>query len=96
MPSKSHVRQSNGSSDRRWVVITPEGQVATVGRASDPSENELAALEQALLSRCKGGWLAIQSHSLYQASFPEFVEVRRLGEPAETFESAVQALRSSR
>jgi hypothetical protein len=95
MRSTPEGRQTDGASDRRWVVLADDGGYVTLGRARDPSDEEIARAEQQLVSMGRGGWLAIQSHSIYSQVFPGFLEVRRLGEPVITFAEAVEALRSA-
>jgi hypothetical protein len=86
------VRQRDGASDRRWVVVFDDGSVSTLGRAADPSEEELARIEASLAGRGLGAWLAIQSHSFHRAPPPpDFVAVRRLGPQGSSFEEAVAA-----
>ena len=90
-----HCRQADGSSDRRWVILTDGGMLGTVSRARDPSDDELASVEASLISRGLGGWLAIQSHSLNTEAFPEFLEVRAIGNPKTAFADAVAAVLST-
>ena len=88
------TRQEDGRSDRRWVVVADDGSISTLGRATDPTEDELIRVEEALSSRGGGGWLAVQSHSFHRAPpFPTFAAVRRLGAEGLTFEDAMAALR---
>jgi hypothetical protein len=90
--TRSSVRQEDGASDRRWVLVTDDGTVNTIGRARDPSSEELEQLEQALVGQGLGGWLATQSHSFHRAPpEPTFVAVRRLGAIGKSFEETVQA-----
>ena len=79
-------RTADGSSDRRWVVLSPDGRWATLGRSRDPSEEDIARAAAAL--PC-GGWLAVMSGSPYAAGVPTFLEVRRLGDPVRGFGEAV-------
>ena len=88
------VRQSDGSSDRRWVILMPDGSAATLGRARDPSDEEIRQAEADMEGQGLSGWLAVQSHSLYVEPFPTFMAVRHIGVPAGTFEDAVAALRA--
>ncbi len=80
------------TSDRRWVVITEKGDVHTLGRARDPTDEEVAAAEGHLRAARIEGWIAIQSHSFHAPVPPTFLEVRTLGEPRATFRDAVAAL----
>ena len=50
-------RRSDGASDRRWVILGPDGRYVTLGRATDPSENEIQSAEEALRAQGSSGWL---------------------------------------
>jgi hypothetical protein len=89
----SDVRQQDGSSDRRWVILLEDGRVSALGRARDPSDEEVALAEGALAKQGISGWLAIQSHSIHASSFPTFMAARPMGTPRTTFEEAVDLLR---
>lgn len=41
-------RQVTGESDRRWIVLIEDGRCATLGRARDPSEDEIVRAESSL------------------------------------------------
>jgi hypothetical protein len=84
------IRQEDGRSDRRWVLMTDEGSMSTLGRATDPTEEEIAKVEEMLAAQDIGGWLAVQSHSIHRGPPPPtFLEVRRLGKDGMTFEDVV-------
>jgi hypothetical protein len=85
------VRQADGSSDRRWVVLCEDGRVSTLGRARDPDEEDIRRAEDGLRAQGLAGWLAVQSHSAYAEPPPTFIEVRPLGTPTVTFTEAVAA-----
>ena len=89
------IRQEDGRSDRRWVVMTDDGSMSTLGRATDPTKEELASVQDSLAARGIGGWLAVQSHSFDRAPPPPtFVCVRRLGPSGLSFEHAAAAVSS--
>lgn len=44
----THGRQADGSSGRRWIILVEDGRYSTLGRASDPSEQEIRRAEEAL------------------------------------------------
>lgn len=71
-------RRPDGSGDRRWVIITKDGRLSTLGRASDPTEQEIAQVENRLLADGLCGWLAIISGSAYATQRPEILLVRSL------------------
>lgn len=85
------VRQADGSSDRRWVVLCEDGRASTLGRARDPDEADICRAEDALRAQGLAGWLAVQSHSVYAEVPPTFIEVKPLGSPTSAFTDAVKA-----
>jgi hypothetical protein len=89
------MRQANGLSDRRWIVLCEDGRSSTLSRERDPDDAEIARAEGALKAQGLAGWLAIQSHSSYVATVrPDILEVRALGAPTTLFADAVEAFRS--
>ncbi|MGH7085071.1 MAG: hypothetical protein ACREFN_08795, partial [Acetobacteraceae bacterium] len=80
------MRRSDGTSDRRWVVLGEDGRYGTLGRATDPSEQEVAGVEESLRARGLSGWLAIMSSSPYSHRRPELLMVRPLAAPRGTFD----------
>ncbi len=79
------------SRERRWVVVAPDGRYVTLGRHSDPSEEEIAAAEQALRSQNLSGWLAIMEGNPWVGNAPRLLEVRPLACPATAFAAAADA-----
>jgi hypothetical protein len=88
------VRQADGSSDHRWIIVTSDGSTANRGRARDPTDEEIRQAEADMERRGLSGWVAVQSHSPYQAPFPTFMVVHHIGVPTGTFDEAVAALRT--
>ena len=75
--------------ERRWIVLRPDGRYSTLGRHTDPDEEEILRAEAALRQAGSGGWLAIAEGGFHVAeSPPRPMEVRRLGEPEGSFEHA--------
>ena len=50
---------STAARERRWIVLAENGQHSTVGRQTDPTEDELARAAEALKQIGMGGWLAV-------------------------------------
>lgn len=84
-------RQSDGSSDRRWIVLTEDGRYSTLGRARDPDEDDISRAEEGLRRQSVAGWLAVMSGTEYTDIMPTFLEVRPLGQPRSRFDDAVRA-----
>jgi hypothetical protein len=95
MTSTKSIRQADGASDRKWVILCEDGQKATLGRARDPSDDEVAQAEASMVREGLAGWLAIQSHSVQRGGPPPtYIEVRPLGSPTVSFDDAVAATRA--
>lgn len=87
-PMKSEPEQCR---ERRWVVVATNGQYVTLGRHSDPSEEEITAAERALRLQNLSGWLAIMEGNPWTGGAPRLLEVKPLASPATTFADAAQA-----
>ncbi len=83
--------ETERSRERRWVVVEPDGRFVTLGRHSDPSEEEILAAEKALLSQDLSGWLAVMEGNPWVGKVPELLEVRPLGGPTSNFSDAATA-----
>lgn len=77
--------------ERRWVLVAEDGRYVTLGRASDPSEDEILDAEAGLVRQGLAGWLAVMQGNPYVGAAPQLMEVRRLGEPTATFTKAAEA-----
>lgn len=79
------------STERRWVVLGTDGRYVTLGRASDPSEDELRQAEASLRAQGLSGWLAVMQGNPHVGAVPRLMEVRPLAEPRLPFEKAAEA-----
>lgn len=70
-----------------------DGSISMLGRARDPSEAEIAVVEEELGRSELGGWLTVQSRILHGTPFPTSIEVRTIGGPTGTFSGAVEIVR---
>jgi hypothetical protein len=77
--------------ERRWVVLGTDGRYVTLGRASDPSEDEVRSAEQALRTQGLAGWLAVMEGNPYVGAVPRLLEVRPLAAPDIAFADAAAA-----
>ena len=93
--SRSHGsgRQADGSSDRRWILLTENGEWTTIGRSRDPSDEDIGHAEAEFRSRGLAGWLAVMSGSQYASDMPTLLEVRPLAQPKRSFSEAADAFR---
>ncbi len=77
--------------ERRWVVVATDGRYVTLGRHSDPSEDEITIAERALRTQGLSGWLAIMEGDPWLGTPPRLLEVRPLASPTSTFLEAADA-----
>ncbi len=77
--------------ERRWIVLSETGQHATLGRATDPSEEEIGTAESGLAAQGMSGWLAVTEGIYYSADAMSVMKVRELGKPVVGWENAVAA-----
>lgn len=86
-------RQPDGASERRWVVVGEDGRYVTLGRAVDPTEEEIRDVELQLAAQGIGGWLAVMSASPYGPVLPSLTMARPLASPSRSWEAAERACR---
>jgi hypothetical protein len=86
----------DSSRERRWIILGEDGRYVTLGRDSDPTEDELAKAEGALQAQGLAGWLAIMEGNPHTVAQPVLMMVRPLADPASTFEKGTAAFRSRR
>ena len=79
------------SKERRWIVLGTDGRYVTLGRASDPSAEEVRGAEEALRAQGLAGWLAVMEGNPYVGTPPSLMEVRPLAAPAVPFAEAAAA-----
>ena len=53
--------------ERRWIVLGEDGRHVTIGRHTDPTDDELARAADALHTSGQGGWLAVTEGQYYRA-----------------------------
>jgi hypothetical protein len=79
------------SRERRWVVLGTDGRYVTLGRASDPSEDEVRGAEEALRAQGLAGWLVVMEGNPHVGRIPHLLEVKPLAEPGVPFDDASAA-----
>lgn len=85
------TKASERSRERRWIVLGADGRYVTLGRHSDPSEEEVRGAEDALRAQGLAGWLAVMHGNPYAGAVPRLMEVRPLANPAVPFADAAAA-----
>lgn len=79
----------------RTIVLGDDGRFVTLGRASHPSDAELAAAAAAMASQGIGGWLSTMAGTLYQRRCPALMQLRELAPPRQSWDAAVAAFRAA-
>jgi hypothetical protein len=82
--------------ERRWIILSEDGQHVTLGRHSDPSTDEIAQAEAGLRGHSLAGWLAVMEGAYYEQSDPLLMMVRPLCEPKKSFSEAEEAFLTAR
>jgi hypothetical protein len=84
------------ATETRWIVLCSDGRHSSLGRHSDPTEEELASVAASLTSAGLSGWLAVMKGAYYTRARPELLMVRPLaGEPG-AWEEAARAFEAIR
>ena len=79
----------------RTVIIADDGRYVTLGRYSQPSEDELQAARDALAKQGIGAWLATMHGTFYQRRAPKLTMIRELVPPRVTWDAAVAAFKAA-
>jgi hypothetical protein len=77
--------------DPGWILLLETGEYSSLSRYREPDAHDIASAENALLQAARSGWLAVMSHSVYEATTPELIMVRALCTPKTSFDEAVHA-----
>ncbi|MFT8246458.1 hypothetical protein [Roseomonas sp. BN140053] len=77
--------------ERRWLLLAESGDHSWLGRATDPTEDEIGAAEGSLRRAGVGGFLAISEGDYWSRGPMSLLEVRRLNTPGASFDAAVSA-----
>lgn len=94
MPAGS-VHNAAMSTDTRTIILGDDGRYVTLGRHSQPSEEEIASAAQALAAQGIGGWLATMSGTVYQRRCPKLEMQRELAAPRHGWDAAVAAFKAA-
>lgn len=93
-PPGSRARACNGprmdsTRERRWVVLREDGRFITLGRASDPTDDELA--EDATRAQGVAAWPMVMAGNPWTCTQSQLLEVRPLAGPTGSFGDATAA-----
>ena len=89
------VEPSRGG--RRWLILVEDGRHVTVGRNTDPSENELIEMASILTKTGQGGWLVVAEGDYYSPRCSiTLLMVRELAPTNACFDQAACAFQVTR
>lgn len=78
--------------ERRWIVLGDDGRHVTIGRHTDPSEEELARASDSLRAIGVGGWVAVLEGGYYQPRDKiSLMMVREIAPARQPWEAAVSS-----
>ena len=82
--------------EKRWIILTPDGGHVSIGRHTDPSDNEIEAVAGKLRQAGTGGWLAVLEGSYYGRRKVTLLMVRQIVPTGGDCETAVAAFERTR
>ena len=83
--------------ETRWLVLCVDGRHSTIGRDRDPEDDDIGRSETALNAQGLAGWLVLMKGGYYDAKRrPELMMIRPLGEPGQSWETALAAFEANR
>jgi hypothetical protein len=69
---------SKSTIETRWIALAADGRHVTLGRHTDPTEEEIVATEAALAAQGLAGFLAVLRGVYYGRGAVELMQVRAL------------------
>jgi len=82
--------------ERRWIILADDGRHVTVGRHSDPCEDDIIRAGEALRAAGHGGWLAILEGVYYGDGPVTIMQVREIASPTTAWGAAVESFHALR
>ncbi len=86
---------AGAASERRWIILSEDGRYATIGRATDPSPDDISRIEGAMQAQGLAGWLAVMEGDPHTGPMPRLMEVRPMLAPVTLFTDAQAAVLSA-
>jgi hypothetical protein len=96
MKESRKARSGVGLRERRWIILGEDGRHVTIGRHTDPSEDELAQAAAALGVTEQGGGVAVVEGRYYSRECISVMMVRELTPTRVSWETAVAAFEAAR
>jgi hypothetical protein len=82
--------------EKRWIVLTPDGAHMSVGRHTDPSDDEIQIVAQKLRAAGTGGWLAVMEGVYYGRGKVTLLMVREIVPAGRSWDEAAAAFQRRR
>lgn len=83
--------------EKRWIVLAEDGRHTTLGRHTDPTEEEITRAGAGLKAAGLGGWLAVMEGDYYgRSDNVNLLMVRKLAPARIGWDAAVAAFRDGR
>lgn len=79
--------------ETRTVLLAEDGRYVTLGRHSEPSQDEIDTAIAALIASGSAGWVASMIGSPWLGLLPDFVMRQPAGRPRAGFDSAAHKAR---
>lgn len=80
-----------GELEKRWIVLSEDGRHATLGRYTDPTEDEIQRAAEGLRGAGIGGWLAVTEGVYYSRGRLSVLQVRELVHSEISWQDAVKS-----
>jgi len=90
------MRHSHPQKERRWIILGDDGRHVTVGRHTDPSDEEISRAAEMLRQSGAGGWLAVTEGVYYSRGTLSVMMVREIAPPRRTWSEAVSMFHQAR
>ena len=82
--------------EKRWIILTPDGGHVSIGRHTDPSEDEIQVAGEKLRQAGTGGWLAVMEGSYYGRRQVTLLMVREIVPGDGSWETVVATFERTR
>jgi hypothetical protein len=96
LPVGGRLQRCHVSAEKRWIILTPDGGHVSIGRRTDPSDDEIEAAAGKLRQAGSGGWLAVMEGSYYGRRKVTLLMVRAIVPTGGGWETAVAAFEGAR
>jgi hypothetical protein len=84
------------SGEKRWIILTPDGGHVSIGRHTDPTDDEIEIVAGKLQQAGTGGWLAVMEGAYYGRRKVTLLMVREIVPTGGSWAAAVAAFEGAR